>query len=300
MPHDPSTVLPPDYLAWLRELAAERRFGDGDRLGTVNHVDAAARQRARDAISTGTPISLARPLQPGPNQRKDERPAFALEVFTTDGPVAMGSDHVELDCHGKENTHIDGLNHIGLDGTWYGGYAYDDPAAPSIAELAEAGIFTRGVHVDIPAVRGTDWVDADRPVTGDDLDRALADAGVSFEPGDALLLDMGRDRYEAAGNEWVADRNPGIGDDGARWIAAHGVSVVCWDFLDAFHPSQPLAPVHMLNWAIGLVLVDNCDFSRLRTTPGSAGGTATAGAVTIAPLPIAGATGNNVNPLFVR
>jgi kynurenine formamidase len=298
--HDPATVLPPDYLAWLRGLAAERRFGDGDRLGTVNHIDDAARARARAAITTGVPVSLARPLQPGPNQRQDERPAFALEVFTTDGPIAMGSDHVELDCHGRDNTHVDGLNHIGLDGTWYGGHAYDDPAAPSIAELAEAGIFTRGVHVDIPAVRGTGWVDPDEPVTGADLDRALAGGGLTFEPGDALLLDMGRDRYEAAGHEWVIDRNPGIGDDGARWIADHGVSVVCWDFLDAFHPDQPLAPVHMLNWAIGLVLVDNCDFARLRTDPGSAGGTATTGALAIAPLPIAGATGNNVNPLLVR
>jgi kynurenine formamidase len=299
VPHDPATVLPPDYLAWLRGLAAERRFGEGDRWGTVNLVDDTARARARAAITTAVPVSLARPLQPGPTQRQDGRPAFALEVFTTDGPVAMGSDHVELDCHGRDNTHIDGLNHIGLDGTWYGGYAYDDPTAPSIAELATAGILTRGVHVDIPAVRGTDWVDADRPVTGEDLDRALATAGVTFEPGDALLLDMGRDRYEAAGNEWVVERNPGIGDDGARWIVEHGVSVVCWDFLDAFHPDQPLAPVHMLNWAIGLVLVDNCDFGRLRGAPGEAG-TASTGALVIAPLPIAGATGNNVNPLLVR
>lgn len=296
MPQDPATVLPPDYLAWLRGLAAERRFGESDRLGTVNHVDDAARARAHAAITTGTPVSLARPLQAAASGRGDGKPAFALEVFTTDGPVAMGSDHVELDCHGKENTHIDGLNHIGLDGTWYGGYAYDDPTAPSIAEMAATGLVTRGVHVDIPALRGTDWVDTDEPVTGDDVDRALAKAGVTFEPGDALLLDMGRDRYEAAGHEWVADRNPGIGDDGARWIAAHGVSIVCWDFLDAFHPDQPLAPVHMLNWAIGLVLVDNCDFGRLRAAGGAPGST---GALVIAPLPIEGATGNNVNPLLL-
>lgn len=296
MSPDPSTVLPPDYLAWLRELAAERRFGERDRLGTVNLIDDTARARARQSITTGTPVSLARPLRPSPSQRGDGRPGFSLEVFTTDGPVAMGSDHVELDCHGKDNTHVDGLNHIGIDGTWYGGYAYDDPTAPSIAELAATGIVTRGVHVDVPAARGTDWVDPDEPVTGEDIDRALAAAGVAFEPGDALLLDMGRDRYEAAGHEWVADHNPGIGADGARWIADHGVSLVCWDFLDAFHPNQPLAPVHMLNWAIGLVLVDNCDHSRLRAALGP--GRAT-GALVLAPLPIEGATGCNVNPLVL-
>jgi kynurenine formamidase len=296
MTQDPSTVLPPDYLGWLRDLAAERRFGEGDRLGTTNLIDDAARARAHAAVATATPVSLARPLQPAASGRGDGKPAFALEVFTTDGPVAMGSDHVELDCHGKENTHIDGLNHIGLDGTWYGGYAYDDPDAPSIAELATAGLVTRGVHLDIPALRGTDWVDPDQPVTGADLDEALAAAEVTFEPGDALLLDMGRDRYEAAGNEWLVDHNPGIGRDGARWIAERGVSIVCWDFLDAFHADEPLAPVHMLNWAIGLVLVDNCDFGRLRAAGGAPGST---GALVIAPLPIAGATGNNVNPLLL-
>ena len=79
-------------------------------------------------------------------------------------------------------------------------------------------------------------------------------------------------------------------------IAEHGVSIVCWDFLDAFHPDEPLAPVHMLNWAIGLVLVDNCDFGRLRAAGGAPGST---GALVVAPLPIEGATGNNVNPLLL-
>ena len=52
----------------------------------------------------------------------------------------------------------------------------------------------------------------------------------------------------------------------------------------------------MLNWAIGLVLVDNCDHSRLRA--GLAPGQAT-GALVVSPLPIDGATGNNVNPLVL-
>jgi len=293
MSHDPATVIPKEYLDWIRDLHA--RHGEGaDRRGTAGLIDEAANRRAVEAIGAGTPVSLSRTLSAGANERTDGRPSFKLEVFFTDGPVAMGSDHIELDCHGTDNTHIDGLNHIGLDGTWYGGYASDDPAAPSVIEFARTGLFTRGVHLDISALRGTEWVDPDRPVTGDDLDGALDRAGVTFEPGDALLLDMGRDRYEAAGHQWSSTRNPGIGADGARWIVDHGVSVLLWDFLDAFHPDEPLAPVHMLNWAIGLVLVDNCDHSRIRAA--LAAGGATCGLV-IAPLPIDGGTGNNVNPI---
>jgi len=295
---DPSTVIPADYLAWLRGLHGAGRGAAASPLGTASLIDQAAHRRAVAAMGEGRPVSLSRPLVAGPSMRLDGRPAFAMERFFRDGPLAWGTDHVELDCHGLDNTHLDGINHVGLDGTWYGGFPVDDPTAPSVAEFARTGIFTRGVHVDVPALRRTDWVDPDRPVAGADLEAALALAGVGFEPGDALLLDMGRDRFEASGHrlDWGSTLSPGIGADGARWIADHGVSVVLWDFQDSFHPDDPRTAVHLLNWAIGLVLVDNCDFARLRAVPDRRSATC---AVVIAPPPFVGATGANVNPIAV-
>src|SRR6478736_9244223 len=134
MSADPSDILRADHLEWLRALARTQPFGAGDRLGTANLIDHAAHARARDAIRSGRPVSLARPLAPGANARADDRPVFSLEVFHTDGPIGAGSDHLELDCHGTVNTHLDGLNHMGIDGTWYGGWAMQDPTAPSVAE----------------------------------------------------------------------------------------------------------------------------------------------------------------------
>src|SRR5439155_12434047 len=55
-----------DYRAWLQGLHADYRFGEHDRLGTANYIDFAARRRAVEAVVDGTPISLARPLVPGP------------------------------------------------------------------------------------------------------------------------------------------------------------------------------------------------------------------------------------------
>ena len=86
----------------------------------------------------------------------------------------------------------------------------------------------------------------------------------------------------------------GLGADGARWIVDHGIATLCWDFLDAVHPDQPLGSVHLLTWAIGLVLVDNCDYARLRRAMDGERSTC---AIALAPLPIVGGTGNNVNPL---
>lgn len=293
---DPAEVLPDGYLGWIRALHAAAVTNGPDPLGTVGLVGDDARRRAVAALRTGTPVSLSRPLSEKRSERADGRPGYALQTFFTDGPIAMGADHLELTCHGRDNTHLDGLNHIGLDGTWYGGFTTDDPGAFSVAELARPGIFTRGVHADIPASRGAPWVDPSQPVTGADIEAALAASGATFEPGDALLLDMGRDRYEAAGRAGDDAVVPGVGADGARWIVEHGVSVLCWDFLDAVHPAEPLAPVHVLTWAIGLVLVDNCDYSRLRGALGPARSTC---ALVVAPLPVVGGTGNNVNPLAV-
>jgi hypothetical protein len=112
-----------------------------------------------------------------------------------------------------------------------------------------------------------------------------------------LLLDMGRDRFEAAGNAYGGSRRPGLGQDGARWIADHGVSVLCWDFLDANHPDEPRITGHGLNWAIGLVLVDNCSFAGLGEAARSTG--RGEGALVFGVLPMPGATGCNVNPVVL-
>ncbi len=141
-------------------------------------------------------------------------------------------------------------------------------------------------------------------MTGDDLDAALAAAGVSFERGDALLLDMGRDRFEVARGhplgapESDTDAGGGLSSEGARWVAEHGVSMLVWDMLDSCEAKLSHASAHVLTWAIGLLLVDNCDFAALRGAIGP--GTQVAGAVVVAPLVIEGANGVNLNPLVLR
>ncbi|MGE0796272.1 MAG: cyclase family protein [Acidimicrobiia bacterium] len=273
-----------EYDDYLARLVAENRFGTGDRLGTANLVDAAARRRAAASVETGECLALARPLV-------DE----TLEVFVTEGDTGFASDRFELRCHGLVNTHLDALNHISIGGTFYGGRPAGDPDLSSMDDLARHGLFTRGVLVDVPAARGTDWASAAEPVGGDDIDRALGDT--TFEPGDALLLYLGRDRFDAAG-ETVGMPKPGVGRSGAEWIADHGVSMVCWDFLDTSHPDEPPLCVHRLIRAIGLLLVDNCDLSSAAAATRADG--RRAGALAIAPIAIPGGTGCAVTPLLIR
>jgi hypothetical protein len=289
---------------WVAELAASRPFGEGDRRGTANLVDAATRARAIATIRTGESISLSRPLRGNDYNSTPEHPGFAHEIWyvPTDDGMGWGQDQVVLNCHGLLNTHVDGLNHVAVNDTFYGARPVDGPDQGSVDVLAGSGLIARAVYVDVPTFRGTGW--ADRPVTGEDLDAALTAAGIAFERGDALVLDMGRDRFEAAsghplgGPESDTDAGGGLSSEGARWVAERGVSMLVWDMLDSCDAKLTHASAHVLTWAIGLVLVDNCDFAALRRAIGP--GTQIAGAIVVAPLLIEGANGVNVNPLILR
>ena len=288
---------------WIRTLAASRPYGAGDRRGTANLIDAAARARAAACIRTGSSVSLARPLRGGDGNTTADRPGYRHETWyrpAADG-TGWGQDHLVLNPHGLQNTHLDALNHVAVDGTFYGGRPVTDAEQGSADVLAPDGLVTRAIYVDIPQLRGTDW--ADRPVGGADIDAALAGAGLALEPGDALILDMGRDRFEAAaghmlgGPETEQDAGGGLSGDGARWVAEHQVSILAWDMLDSRQAKDEHASAHVLTWAIGLLLLDNCDFAALRRSRGR--GTGVAGALVVSLLAVEGANGVNLNPLVL-
>jgi putative cyclase len=289
---------------WIRTLAASHPFGVDDRRGTANLIDTAARARAVGCIRTGNSVSLARPLLGGDYNTTAARPGFRHETWYHPAPdgTGWGQDHVVLNPHGLQNTHLDALNHVAVDGTFYGGRPVADEEQGSADVLAPDGLVTRAIYVDIPYHRATDW--ADRPVRGADIDAALTDAGLVVEPGDALCLDMGRDRFEAArghmlgGPETEQDAGGGLSGDGARWVAEHQVSILAWDMLDSRDAKATHASAHILTWAIGLLLLDNCDFAALREAHGR--GTQVAGALVVSLLAVAGANGVNLNPLVLR
>jgi kynurenine formamidase len=289
--------------AWFHSRAGQRPFGKNDRLGTLNHIDGAARARALAAMKSGRPVSLSRTLQ-----TDYDGGGFTIEVNRTafDDPSTIpltgSADRLVVDCHTIANTHIDAFNHQGSSGTFYSGWEITDQSGPSVHDWSLTGIFTRGLHADISGLRGTNWVDPLKPVTGADIDAALARQGVTFMPGDALLLDMGRDRAEAAGYPMTVASDsasrPGLGMSGAEWVNEHRVSVLCWDYLDAVHPDEPWPSAHLLIWATGLVIVDNCDFAALRAHQEGQSGPFQGGLV-MAPLAIPQGTGCIINPLLI-
>lgn len=296
----------PDWVQRLADQHLAEVKHDEACDGTLRYITPQARLRGISAVRRGECVSLSRPLQAGASVRADEaRPTFMMETFAQSALAghATGSDRVEIDCHGLANTHLDGLTHVGLDGRWHSGQPSAAPSPDGSADMligAATGISTRGICLDITALRGSAWVDS--PVEADELDAAVAAAGLDLQPGDAVLIYMGRDAFEASGRTYGPigdhpDGRPGLGHSGARWLAEHKISILCWDFLDAHVPGCSPLPAHTVAWATGLVLIDNCHLGPAVRALAAAG--SHAGLLTIGPLSIYGATGSAVNPVLL-
>jgi hypothetical protein len=323
--------LGPDPLApWLREITdahdAARHSGGVRCRGSVALIDEAARLRGVAQVRLGNAISLEREVETRPSRLAAGRETAEAEkrewqrLGMTElpdghqdvdlqvqigiyGRHAHGGDVIKYDAHGVHNTHLDGLAHLGADATWHGPVPAESSETDedTIVHWAQHGIATRGVFLDVTATRGVDWVTAEEPVTGADLDMALAATGVTPEPGDALIIYQGRDRYEAAGNVYpsgaAAVRRPGIGEDGAKWIAAREPGLVLWDFHDARDNPGGALEVHGLIFAIGLCLVDNCLLGPAAAALTTAG--TSTGLLVAAPTAIHRSTGVLINPLLL-
>lgn len=287
---------------WAKQVAERSRATADPRLGTLRRVDAAARLRGLQAVEKAEVLALGRPVLTSGGQSHTGRPPFELEVEVLDNNrLTIGTDRIAIDCHGLGVTHIDGINHFGVEGLWFAG-ADARESGPSIGDWAEVGLVTRAILLDVAAARQGGYVAIDKPVVAADFKRALAASGVQIEPGDALLVHMGRESFEPAYGPMkpiVAspEGRPGIGADGAQWLAEQPVSAILWDMLDAYNDQEEPFCVHLLIWAQGLALIDNCNLSAVRAA--MADRKKKTALVVVAPLNIPGGTGSAVNPLVL-
>jgi hypothetical protein len=67
--------------------------------------------------------------------------------------------------------------------------------------------------------------------------------------------------------------------------------------LDAYSPDEQPFSLHLLIWAQGLALIDNCELGAAREAMRSK--REKTGLIMVAPLKIPGATGSVVNPLLM-
>jgi kynurenine formamidase len=205
----------------------------------------------------------------------DHVPAFPGRTFrqflTTDPARAVGDNTVNwvveyVSASSQMGTHMDGLNHLLRDGRMYGGHRLADVTGESgttrngIEHVPQ--IVTRGVLLDVAAVRGVERLGAGDVVTPDDAEAALARFGTQVEPNDAVLFHTGW------GTLWHRDADaytrgePGPGLALADWLVEHGIVVTgcdTWSFgpVPAEDPRRPFAVPQTLNVDHGVVVLEN-------------------------------------------
>src|SRR5262245_52238633 len=139
------------------------RWGAEDERGALNFISPAVRQKAAATVQDGVAVSCAVTLNTT-RSAENAMPVTQLMVRAGDLPDATGSaDYFAIAPHGMAHTHLDALCHIFYRGQMYNGFpasAVTSAGATRNAITAgEQGVVSRGVLLDIAALKGLDWLE---------------------------------------------------------------------------------------------------------------------------------------------
>ena len=130
-------------------------------------------------------------------------------------------------------------------------------------EAAFGGIVGRGVLLDIPRLRGVEWLEPGDAISPDELDAACAAQHVATEPGDILLVSTGRDARRAQHGPWDPNQVglAGLDPECVVWLRAHDPAVLGADGVSDPLPPNPHEwpmPIHQCTLVgMGVHLLDN-------------------------------------------
>ena len=286
--------------AYFKELNNWGRWGHDDQRGTVNLITPAKQTAALTLARKGRTVSLARNIGPQPVlmyhatfPSKRERVDVVLDRF-------------DLVYHGFTITHIDALCHVAWDGELYNGRPFADSVTAAGATWCPIdplfdGITTRGVFLDVAAGRAEGYVTVGEPVTPKELDAVAARAGVTVQPGDAVVVRSGNEAFLKAHPDWVprVSPHPGLHISCLEWFREKDIAAIFWDMMDERPSGYPGfgMSAHLAIPFLGLALVDNTDPERLARVCAEEGRNEFLFAAT--PIRLMGSTGAPAHPIAI-
>jgi kynurenine formamidase len=217
-----------------------------------------------------------------------------------------GADYFAIAPHGFATSHLDALCHVFHDGKLFNGYDAQTVTAHGATKLGihhlHGGIVTRGVLLDIPAVRGVDALEPGEPIFPEDLEAAEARCDVRVRPGDALVVRTGRWVWREAHGPWdFATQAAGLDAACLAWLRARDVATLGSDGVSDVLPSRVDGvgmPIHETAIvALGLHLMDNLDLDALAAA--CAEEARWEFLFVVAPLVLRRGTASPVNPIAV-
>jgi kynurenine formamidase len=217
-----------------------------------------------------------------------------------------GADYFALAPHGYATTHIDALCHIFHKGRIYNGFSAETVTAHGAGKLGihhlRSGVVTRGVLIDVPAIRGVEALEPGEPIFPEDLDAAENATAVKVQRGDALLVRTGRWGWREAHGPWAPNKGmAGLDASCLPWMHEREVAVLGSDGVSDVMPSRvdkiPM-PIHTVALvAMGIPLLDNLDLDELSAA--CVAERRWAFLLVVAPLILNRGTASPVNPIAV-
>jgi kynurenine formamidase len=285
------------------QLSNWGRWGPEDERGALNFITPDVTAAAAASVRSGRTVSCARPL---PTQPAIDNPTPVAHHMIGTFSEGYGGDYFAIAPHGYATSHLDALCHIFHEGKIYNGYSAEMVTAHGARRLGvhhlRAGIVTRGVLVDVPALREVDALEPGEPIFPEDLETAERAAGLRVQSGDVLLVRTGRWRWRDTHGPWDPhEALAGLDASCLAWIHERQVAVLGCDGVSDVVPSRVddnRLPIHSVAIvAMGVHLLDNLDLDDLARACAEEGRWDFL--LTIAPLVLIRGTASPVNPIAV-
>jgi kynurenine formamidase len=286
------------------------KWGADDQRGAANLMTPEKVLEASQLIRTGQVYSLGRVYE-------RDMPTFPFRTFRLTIPafraepkgenMQVGRDEFFVGEIGQMGTQLDGLGHVGVrlpDGdTWYNGLKsaeIEDAYGLKKLGIENVGVFfTRGVLIDVVALRNADRLPVGYEISRDELISVLERQHLEIRPGDAVFLRTGHSKLWIADNETYNSGEPGIGVDAAEWLVEQNPVLIGGDNwgIEVDPPPNGKRPIEVHQRMItrnGIYFLENLDLEALAKDG------VHEFAFIFAPLRLKGATGSPGNPIAVR
>jgi kynurenine formamidase len=204
---------------------------------------------------------------------------------------------------GQVGTQFDGFAHQTHEDSLYNCLKLDDIATRSgftkLGIEKVGALITRGVLVDVAALKGVEMLPDAYEITPADLQQALERQKLTLQPGDAVLIHTGWGRLWAKDNARYVKSCPGIGIAAATWLAKQDPMLVGsdnWPVEVGPNPDPQLSlPVHQFMLVVsGIHLLENMKLDELASKR------VHEFAFIVQPLKMQGFTGSTVAPIAIR
>jgi kynurenine formamidase len=281
------------------------KWGAGDQRGSGNHMKPDTVLRAARLIRTGEVFELGRILS-------GSMPFFGTRRFDVHTkrtlmnpqPNRRGSNEEIVTAEiGQVGTQFDAFSHQTIGNSLYNCYKLDETATRTgftkLGVEHVGALMTRGVLIDVAALKGVAVLPDTYEITAQDLQQALQRQNLTLQPGDAAIIHTGWGALWGEDNTRYVRSDPGIGVGAAEWLARQDPMLVGsddWSVEVSPNPDPQLSlPIHQIMLVVhGIHLLENLKLDEL------AAKRVYEFALILQPLKIQGGTGSTVAPVAIR